>query len=299
MQYYASMQSLVTIHKALADKTRWRLFRLLVLAGRFVCECELVDALRKPQYTVSRASSVLRAAGLAEESRRGKLVFLRAGDTPVVQQLGAWVISASSQPDPGSAGKNPDGSQPPGRADWFYDWERLRWRFVLRDREQIQVTYPNQEGRDDPRRKVLLICVHNSARSQMAEEYFRSLGGDLFLPVSAGLTPGNLNPYVVQAMKEDGIDISKKPTRAVADIYRRGYTYDYVITVCSREAELGCPVFPGPVRRLNWPFPDPAGFTGTETQILNRVRELRDAIKERISRFVEEIRQGHEDVPRD
>jgi arsenate reductase len=92
---------------------------------------------------------------------------------------------------------------------------------------------------------------------------------------------------VVKAMREDGIDISGNGTTSVMDLYREGHTYSYVITVCSREAEEKCPIFPGPVNRIQWPFPDPSQFTGTEEEIMEKVREIRDAIKTKITEFIE------------
>lgn len=138
--------------------------------------------------------------------------------------------------------------------------------------------------------KVLVICVHNSARSQMGEAYIRKFGGDRFEAESAGLEPGALNPYVVKVLAEDGIDISGKPTRDVFELYRAGKRYHYVITVCSKEAAERCPVFPGVHETFHLPFPDPSTFRGSEEEILNQVRGLRDSIKEAMRAFVEKRR---------
>ena len=135
---------------------------------------------------------------------------------------------------------------------------------------------------------VLFICVHNSARSQMAEAYLKKFGGDAFQVESAGLEPGRLNPYVVKALQEDGIDISSKKTQDVFELYKTGRSYRYVITVCSKEAAERCPIFPGRAEKLYWPFPDPSTFTGSNEEILMKVREVRDAIKERVRLFVQE-----------
>jgi arsenate reductase len=137
---------------------------------------------------------------------------------------------------------------------------------------------------------ILCLCVHNSARSQMAEAYFRKLGGDIFEVESAGLEPGKLNPFVVRALKEDGIDISGKKTRDVFALFKAGRTYRWVITVCSREAAERCPIFPGRSEKLHWPFPDPSTFTGTDEEIMARVRGVRDAIREKVREFVASIR---------
>ncbi|MGA2761741.1 MAG: arsenate reductase ArsC [Spirochaetia bacterium] len=142
-------------------------------------------------------------------------------------------------------------------------------------------------------KKVLFLCVHNSARSQIAEAYLRQFGGDGFQVESAGLEPGKLNPFVVRALAEEGIDISEKKTQSVFELYKAGRRYDYVITVCSREAADRCPIFPGITQRLHWPFPDPSTFTGTEAEVLGQVREVRDAIREKVRDFAQQaVRQA-------
>jgi arsenate reductase len=137
---------------------------------------------------------------------------------------------------------------------------------------------------------VLCLCVHNSARSQMAEAYFRVFGADDFEVESAGLEPGILNPYVIRALREEGIDISGKKTQDVFALYKAGRTYQYVITVCSKEAADRCPIFPGRAEKLHWPYPDPSTFTGTDEEVMGRVREVRDAIKEKVREFVARTR---------
>jgi arsenate reductase len=136
--------------------------------------------------------------------------------------------------------------------------------------------------------KVLFICVHNSARSQMAEEYLRRIGGDRFEVESAGLKPSSINPIVIDVMKEDGFDLRRKKTQAAWDLFRQGRLYSFVITVCDRKNEAECPIFPRPFVQMNWPFPDPETFTGTDEEKMEQMRTLRDSIKKRIEQFVEE-----------
>jgi arsenate reductase len=135
-------------------------------------------------------------------------------------------------------------------------------------------------------KRVLFLCVHNSARSQMAEAYLRKYGGDAFAAESAGLEPGILNPYVVRALAEDGIDIGGKATRDVKALFAEGRTYDCVVTVCSKAAAERCPIFPGRLERYHWPFEDPSAFAGTDGEIMARVREVRDAIREKVREFI-------------
>jgi arsenate reductase len=109
--------------------------------------------------------------------------------------------------------------------------------------------------------KVLFVCVHNSARGQMAEAFLNQLACDKFNAESAGLEPGNLNPLAGEAMKEVDIDISKKnQTKSVFDFFKQGRLYHFVITVCDAASSERCPIFPGLTKRLGWSFEDPASF---------------------------------------
>lgn len=134
--------------------------------------------------------------------------------------------------------------------------------------------------------KVLFICRHNAARSQMAGALLNHLAGDRFVADSAGLEPGELNPYAIRAMAEMGIDISEKKPQSVFDLYLEGKLYNFVITVCDIKEEDRCPVFPGIARRLHWSFPDPSTFTGSDQEKLKKTLEVRDSIKKAIEDFI-------------
>lgn len=136
--------------------------------------------------------------------------------------------------------------------------------------------------------KVLFLCVHNSARSQMAEAFLKKHGGGRFEVESAGLEPGKLNPYVVRAMAEAGIDISGNPTKSVFDLFDAKKVFQVVVTVCSKEAAERCPIFPGLAERHHWPFDDPSSFKGTDEEIMARVRSVRDEIEDAVVTFVKE-----------
>jgi arsenate reductase (thioredoxin) len=137
--------------------------------------------------------------------------------------------------------------------------------------------------------KILFVCVHNSARSQMAEALVNHLAGDRFEAESAGLEPGTLNSLAVEAMKEMNIDISKKQTRSVFDLYRTGRMFSYVITVCDESAGERCPIFPGITKRLHWSFPDPSKLEGTHEQKLRQTIAIRDQIKKSIENWLSEV----------
>lgn len=101
------------------------------------------------------------------------------------------------------------------------------------------------------------------------------------------MEPGTLNPCVVRALREDGIDISANKTKDVFDPWRAGRAFRYLVTVCSREAAEKCPIFPGVAERFYWPFPDPSTFAGSDEEIMAQVRKVRDEIKERAKEFVD------------
>jgi arsenate reductase (thioredoxin) len=134
--------------------------------------------------------------------------------------------------------------------------------------------------------KVLFVCVHNSARSQMAETFLNDLGKGKFIAESAGLEPGALNPIVVDSMKEIGYDISNNKTKSVFDFFKQGKLYGFVITVCDESNSERCPIFPGLTQRLHWSFPDPSGLTGTYEENLTMTGKIRDQIKEKVEAFI-------------
>ena len=140
------------------------------------------------------------------------------------------------------------------------------------------------------KQKVLFVCIHNSARSQMAEELLRKMAGDQFEVASAGIEPGTLNPVVVEALKEEGIDIAGKKTQAVVDLIKQGRLYNYVITVCDETSAERCPVFPGPAKRLHWGFPDPSRFEGTPEERLAQTRVIRQAIRQKIEAWLASLK---------
>ncbi len=134
--------------------------------------------------------------------------------------------------------------------------------------------------------KVLFVCIHNSARSQMAEELLRKLAGDRFEVESAGIEPGKINPVVAEVLKELGIDLSGKTTQAVLDLVKHGSLYNYVITVCDETSAERCPVFPGKAQRLHWGFVDPSRFEGTWEEKLEKTRAVRDEIRRKIESWL-------------
>ncbi len=136
--------------------------------------------------------------------------------------------------------------------------------------------------------KVLFLCVHNSARSQMAEAYLKKFAGDKFHVESAGLQPGALSPLAIEVMKEESIDISQNPTNDVFKFFQEGKLFQYVVTVCDQKAAEQCPIFPILRKKINWSFDDPSQFTGTHEERLQKTRLVRDQIKEAVLGFIKE-----------
>lgn len=134
------------------------------------------------------------------------------------------------------------------------------------------------------RKRVLILCTGNSARSQMAEGLLRNLAGDRFEVESAGVAPTHVRPEAVTAMRELGIDISQHRSKSIAEFL--GQQFDYVITVCDNANEQ-CPVFPANTKRIHWSFEDPAAAKGDEQSRLAIYRRVRDEILQRLRLFLE------------
>jgi arsenate reductase len=137
--------------------------------------------------------------------------------------------------------------------------------------------------------RVLFLCRHNSGRSQMAEAFLNEFGGRKIYAESAGLEPKEINPLVIEVMKEVGFDISTKQADSVFEYFKEGRLYNHVITLCGNSGFEQCPVFPGVTQRLHWPFPDPEKLTGTSAEKLVSLRQIRDQIKQKIEEWIAEV----------
>jgi len=132
------------------------------------------------------------------------------------------------------------------------------------------------------RKRVLILCTGNSARSQMAEGLLRHLAGDRFDVASAGVAPTQVRPEAIAVMRELGIDISHHRSKSVDEFL--GQDFDYVITVCDNANEQ-CPIFPSNTKRIHWSFEDPAAAAGDEQARLAVFRRVRDEIFDRLRLF--------------
>jgi len=133
---------------------------------------------------------------------------------------------------------------------------------------------------------VLFVCIHNSARSQMAEAFVNKCGEGKMIAESAGIKPGVLNPLAVQVMSEIGYDISANQTKSCQEFLDANKQFDFVITVCDEANALRCPVFPGSGARLHFDFKDPSTLDGGDEEKLIKTREIRDQIKEKMENWL-------------
>ena len=138
-------------------------------------------------------------------------------------------------------------------------------------------------------KKALFVCIHNSARSQMAEAFCNQFSNGKVAAQSAGIEPGKLNPLAVKVMAEEGIDISNNKVKSVQRFIDAGEKFDFVITVCDETSAERCPVFPGSGQRLHFCFEDPSALSGSEEVKMKKIRIIRDQIKNRIKEWLEKI----------
>jgi arsenate reductase (thioredoxin) len=139
------------------------------------------------------------------------------------------------------------------------------------------------------KQRVLFLCTHNSARSQMAEGFLRSLAGDRFEVASAGTHATRVHPLAIRAMADVGVDLGAHTSKIVDELVEK--PWDYVVTVCDAANET-CPVFPKKSSRLHWSFEDPSQAAGSDEQRLEVFRRVRDQIRRRITDWVRSQQAG-------
>lgn len=132
--------------------------------------------------------------------------------------------------------------------------------------------------------RVLFLCVHNAARSQLAEGLLRKMAGDRFDVYSAGSEPSHISPYAVRVLHDEGIDASGQYSKSMQQFVSQ--PFDYVITLCDEEV---CPVFPGAAQRLHWGLPDPLAAEGDSFERLQAFRDTADALKQKLAEFVRTV----------
>jgi thioredoxin type arsenate reductase len=265
------MKQFIRLMKALSDPNRVKVIKML--QRRDMCVCELQAALGIGQPTVSSHLKTLEDAGLVISAKEGQWVnyslakgdYLCAG--VILEHLKTWLESD------------------PEVAAMLSGLDKIR-------RENLCSRSPSSHQQERYRmvtpKKVLFICTHNSARSQIAEAFLNNLGGDKYAAASGGFEPRPLNPLAIEAMAEAGLDISKNESKSVFDLFKAGRIFDYVITVCEDASEGQCPVFPGVTSRMHIPFADPESLTGSHEEKMAEVRKIRDTIKAKVVELMAE-----------
>jgi arsenate reductase len=137
------------------------------------------------------------------------------------------------------------------------------------------------------KKRIMFVCIHNSARSQMCEALVRHYAGERFDVHSSGIEAGKLNPLVVQAMAEIGISMDGQYAKPAQLYIDRGEVFDYVVTVCDESSAERCPMFPGKHQRLHWGFPDPSAIQGSNEEKLAGIRPIRDDIHTRVLQWLQ------------
>lgn len=136
------------------------------------------------------------------------------------------------------------------------------------------------------KRRVIFICIHNSARSQIAQGFLLKYAKDRFEVESAGIEAGTLNPLVVRAMEEVGVSMEGHFAKKIDSILAQENFFDVVITVCDETSAERCPMFPGDHTRIHWSFPDPSALSGTDEEKMKGIREIRDSIEKKILEWI-------------
>ena len=137
--------------------------------------------------------------------------------------------------------------------------------------------------------RVMFLCTGNSCRSQMAEGFARELGKGILEPYSAGVSPQGVNEKAVRVMNETGIDISRQQSKPIdRELLKK---MNVIITLCDNAAR-SCPWTPPEIKLIHWPLDDPAKAVGSEEEVMNEFRRVRDEIKVRISGFIKEMKKG-------
>ena len=138
------------------------------------------------------------------------------------------------------------------------------------------------------KKRVLFFCIHNSARSQIAQAWLNHIGSDRFEVESAGLEPTTVKPHAIAIMREVGIDISENRTQSVFDVFKSGRLFHYVIALCDEVNAKRCPPFPGVLKFLHWDFPERPKLTSAEEDQLTHFRNVRALIKDRVAVWIAE-----------
>lgn len=261
--------------KIISDENRLKILCMLKDGER--CVCEIYEPLSLPQNLISHHLKVLKAANLVHSKKQGKWIHYKINEKKL-KKLNDLYLALLKQ--------NPENRRSHGQCH----------------SEDPNVTSGNEESRNELRSfadaqddilntekiKILFLCTGNSARSQIAEGWTKTLKGKQIEAYSAGVEVQGLNPLAVEVMAESGVDISNQRSKLVDEVMK--ISFDYVITLCDN-AKTTCPVFPGKVKVVHVSFSDPAKVKGLQSLKLQAFRQTRDKIKEFISNLHDVLKE--------
>jgi arsenate reductase len=142
-------------------------------------------------------------------------------------------------------------------------------------------------------KKVLFVCIHNSARSQIAEALLKKYGDGLFEVESAGFEPSTINPLAIKVLQEEeNINISDNSSDSIFELFKQGKHFSFVITVCDEGNAQRCPIFPGLNYRIHWSFEDPSLLEGSDEQKYEKIKDIYNLIKQEVLKFIELVKEG-------
>lgn len=241
-----------------------RLAMVEALRERPWCVCQLADNLGLNKSAASKHLSLLKSVGIIEMERDGTQVNCTLA-MPCILDMMYCANNFDSPPAESDTDGEPDRTAPTCSSG-CYD--------MAKELPIMKKT------------RIMFVCIHNSARSQMAEAFVRHYAADRFDVHSSGIEAGKLNPLVVQAMAEVGVSMDGHFAKGAQEYIDRKEVFDYVVTVCDESSAERCPMFPGKHARMHWGFPDPSAITGTDDEKLAGIRPIRDAIEKKVKEWI-------------
>lgn len=252
---------------SLMDRKRYEESAKMLRALGHPMRLAMVEALRKRSWCVCELAAIL---GLGKSAASKHLSSLRQVGVIRMERQGTQVICTLAMP-------------------CVVDMMACSIDRQGRSSEEIQdCCSVEKEISMVSRQRIMFVCIHNSARSQMCEAFVRHFAADRFEVHSSGIESGKLNPLVVQAMAEIGLSMEGHHAKRAQEYIDRKEEFDYVVTVCDESSAERCPMFPGKHQRLHWGFPDPSAIQGTDEEKLVGIRVIRDAIKTKVESWLDQ-----------
>ncbi len=248
-----------------------RLAMVEALSERPYCVCELADSLGLNKSAASKHLSLLKSVGVIDMERDGTQVNCTLVMSCVLEMMHCANREQTIYRKPRSK-EISEGSNDSKAETVCCNTNNCK---------------PKKEKSLMVKTKIMFVCIHNSARSQMCEAFVRHYAADKFDVHSSGIEAGKLNPLVVQAMAEIDISMDGQYAKQAKEYIDRKEAFDYVVTVCDESSAERCPMFPGKHTRMHWGFPDPSAIRGTDEEKLAGIRPIRDDIQRKVKEWLQ------------